>query len=66
VPLTARQIQILDLLSHGEGYDSIGAKLDPPTSEQVIKNQACQLFKEMQVTNRVEAVATALRAKLIE
>jgi DNA-binding NarL/FixJ family response regulator len=64
--LTERQLQILTLLSHGECYDSIAAKLDPPSSEATIKNMACATFKEMGVTNRVEAVATALRAKWIE
>jgi len=52
------------MLSRGEGYDSIAAKTG--TTEQVVKNRASGIIREMRCTNRVEAVATALRQGLIE
>jgi DNA-binding NarL/FixJ family response regulator len=66
MPLTERQLEILRLVSLGEDYDSVGAKLSQPASEAVVKNLACKMFREMGVSNKTEAACTALRRGWIE
>ena len=36
------------------------------TTEQVIKNEMCRVIRELKVSSRTAAVATALRQELID
>lgn len=62
--LTDAELRILQDAADGKSYRETAKDLG--TSEAVIKNQASALFKELQVANKTNAVAAALRRQLID
>jgi DNA-binding NarL/FixJ family response regulator len=57
---------MLQMVADDENYDSIAAKLSPPTSEQVVKNEMHRTIKELNCSSRTGAVVVALRQGLID
>lgn len=62
--MTDAELLILQDAADGKSYRETAAALG--TSEAVIKNRASALFKELDVANKTNAVATALRRQLID
>jgi DNA-binding NarL/FixJ family response regulator len=61
--LTQRQLEVLDLISQGHPNKVIADYLD--ISEQTVKIHLNQIFKEMRVFNRTQAVLKAQRHQLL-
>lgn len=61
--LTQRQLEVLDLISHGHPNKVIADYLD--ISEQTVKIHINQIFKELRVFNRTQAVLKAQRHQLL-
>lgn len=61
--LTQRQLQVLDLISQGHPNKVIADYLD--ISEQTVKIHINQIFKELRVFNRTQAVLKAQRHQLL-
>lgn len=61
--LTQRQLQVLDLISHGHPNKLIADYLD--ISEQTVKIHINQIFKELRVFNRTQAVLKAQKHQLL-
>lgn len=61
--LTQRQLEVLDLISHGHPNKVIANYLD--ISEQTVKIHINQIFKELRVFNRTQAVIKAQRHQLL-
>jgi DNA-binding NarL/FixJ family response regulator len=64
VELTERENQVLALLTQGETTNSIGGKLT--ISNATARNHIQNILAKLGVHNRLEAVAFALRHKVIE
>jgi two-component system response regulator DevR len=62
-PLTDRQVEILRLVAEGLSNREIGERLY--LSEHTIKDYVAEVIAKLQVKNRVEAVALAIRRGLI-
>jgi DNA-binding NarL/FixJ family response regulator len=62
--MTARELKILQDAADDKTYKQTAQDLR--TSEQRVKNLACQLFKELQVRSKTGAVSVALRRQLID
>ena len=61
--LTQRQLQVLDLISQGHPNKVIADYLD--ISEQTVKIHINQIFKELRVFNRTQAVIKAQKHRLL-
>lgn len=61
--LTRRQLQVLDLISQGHPNKVIADYLD--ISEQTVKIHINQIFKELRVFNRTQAVLKAQKHQLL-
>ncbi len=57
--ITARELQILELLAQGSTNKQIGSALD--ISENTVRHHVNNIMEKLQVSDRTEAVATALR-----
>jgi DNA-binding NarL/FixJ family response regulator len=62
--LTLREIQILEYLSEGHGNRDIGKRLS--ISEETVKTHLKHVYEKLGAADRAQAVAIALRQKLIE
>ncbi len=62
--LTQRQLQVLDLISQGHPNKVIADYLD--ISEQTVKIHINQIFKELRVFNRTQAVLKAQKHQLLQ
>ena len=62
-PLTAREIQVLELLAEGLPNKAIAARLD--ISDQTVKFHVSSICGKLGAANRTEAVRRALRRGLI-
>ncbi|MEU6075487.1 LuxR C-terminal-related transcriptional regulator [Micromonospora sp. NPDC047074] len=62
-PLTVRQTEVLALMAEGHGNAAIARMLR--CSEHTVKNVSYELMARLQVRNRAQAVARAVRAGLI-
>jgi DNA-binding NarL/FixJ family response regulator len=62
--MTSAELKILQDAANSRTYKETAAALN--TTEAVIKNRACGLFKELAVHTKTGAVAVALRRGLIE
>lgn len=62
-PLTARETQVLQLLSRGKSYSMIAAELfiDGETVRSHIKN----IYRKLEVNSKADAIARAMRDRLI-
>lgn len=63
-PLTQREIQILELVAEGATNRDIGQKLF--LSENTVKNHLKHILAKLQIQNRAQAVAWALREGLLD
>lgn len=63
VPLTARQIEVLAMLSEGKPNKAIAAALT--LSEKTVKAHVTAIFKTLNVINRTQAAAAGRAAGLI-
>jgi DNA-binding NarL/FixJ family response regulator len=61
--LTQRQLEVLDLISQGHPNKLIADYLD--ISEQTVKIHINQIFKELRVFNRTQAVLKAQKNQLL-
>ncbi|NJP07119.1 MAG: PAS domain S-box protein [Chloroflexaceae bacterium] len=59
--LTARQMEILSLVSQGMTYKQVGASLN--LTERTIKFHMAEIIHRLHVANRAEAIAYAMRIK---
>ncbi len=59
VKLSAREIEILDLVARGNSNKIIGRKLS--ISDQTVKNHVSAMLRKLEVNDRTEAVVYALR-----
>jgi len=57
--LTARELQILELVAQGSTNKQIAAALD--ISDNTVRHHVNNIMEKLQVSDRTEAVATALR-----
>jgi DNA-binding NarL/FixJ family response regulator len=62
--LSAREIEVLELIAAGKSNKEIGAKLF--ISEGTVKSHVKSIFSKLDVVSRTEAVATATRRSLIQ
>jgi len=58
-PLTAREIQVLELLAEGLANKAIAERLG--ISDQTVKNHVSAILRKLEVNDRTEAVVYALR-----
>ena len=63
-PLTDREAEVLQLLTHGKSNKEIGAKLS--ISEFTVKGHLRNLFAKLNVLSRTEAITAATRRGLIK
>jgi DNA-binding NarL/FixJ family response regulator len=61
--LTAREVQILELLAQGSTNKEIAAALD--ISDNTVRHHVNNIMDKLQVSDRTEAVATAMRSGLL-
>lgn len=61
-PLTPRESELLDLIAQGMTNRQIGEKMH--LSEKTVRNYVSNLLAKLQVSNRTQAAAYALRRKL--
>jgi DNA-binding NarL/FixJ family response regulator len=61
--LTARELQILELLAQGSTNKQIGATLD--ISDNTVRHHVNNIMEKLQVSDRTEAVATAMRSGVL-
>ena len=61
--LTARELQILELLADGSTNKQIGATLD--ISDNTVRHHVNNILEKLQVSDRTEAVATAMRSGVL-
>jgi DNA-binding NarL/FixJ family response regulator len=57
--LTARELQILELVAQGSTNKQIGVALD--ISDNTVRHHVNNIMEKLQVSDRTEAVATAFR-----
>ena len=58
-PLSAREIEVLDLAARGNSNKIIGRKLG--ISDQTVKNHISAILRKLEVNDRTEAVVYALQ-----
>jgi DNA-binding NarL/FixJ family response regulator len=61
--LTARELQILELLAEGSTNKQIGTTLD--ISDNTVRHHVNNIMEKLQVSDRTEAVATAMRSGVL-
>jgi DNA-binding NarL/FixJ family response regulator len=61
--LTAREVEVLNMLAHGLGNKGIAARLG--ISEHTVKFHIASVFTKLDASGRAEAVARGIRAGLI-
>jgi DNA-binding NarL/FixJ family response regulator len=61
--LTARELQILELLAQGSTNKQIAGTLS--ISENTVRHHVNNIMEKLQVSDRTEAVATALRTGVL-
>lgn len=61
--LTARELQILELLAQGSTNKQIAGALD--ISDNTVRHHVNNIMEKLQVSDRTEAVATALRSGVL-
>jgi DNA-binding NarL/FixJ family response regulator len=61
--LTARELQILELLAQGSTNKQIGTALD--ISDNTVRHHVNNIMEKLQVSDRTEAVATAIRSGVL-
>jgi DNA-binding NarL/FixJ family response regulator len=61
--LTARELQILELLAQGSTNKEIAAALD--ISDNTVRHHVNNIMDKLEVSDRTEAVATAMRSGLL-
>ncbi|MBI2755697.1 MAG: response regulator transcription factor [Chloroflexi bacterium] len=59
VPLSPREIEILDLVARGNSNKLVARQLG--ISDQTVKNHITTILRKLEVNDRTEAVVTALR-----
>ena len=59
IPLSAREIEVLDLAARGNSNKIIGRKLG--ISDQTVKNHVSAILRKLEVNDRTEAVVYALK-----
>jgi DNA-binding NarL/FixJ family response regulator len=59
VPITGREVEILDRIARGEGNKQIGRSL--AISDQTVKNHVTSILRKLTVNDRTQAVMTGLR-----
>lgn len=62
-PLTDRELEVLDLLSHGKSNKEIAANLS--ISEFTVKGHLRNIFSKLNVLSRTEAITAATRRGLV-
>lgn len=62
--LTARQIEILNLLAKGLVYKEIASQLKPQISEGGVKQHICRIYKVLAVNNKTEALNKWLNRRI--
>jgi two-component system, NarL family, response regulator len=63
-PLTAREVEVLQLLAYGKSNKEISTALS--ISEATVKSHLGNLFRKLDVLSRTEAIATANKRGLIK
>lgn len=63
-PLTDRELEVLDLLSHGQSNKEIGVNLS--ISEFTVKGHLRNIFTKLNVLSRTEAITAATRRGLVQ
>jgi two-component system, NarL family, response regulator len=61
--LTARELQILELLADGSTNKEIATKLD--ISDNTVRNHVINILDKLQVSDRTEAAVTAIRSGVL-
>jgi DNA-binding NarL/FixJ family response regulator len=61
--LTPRELQILELLAQGSTNKQIGSALD--ISDNTVRHHVNNIMEKLQVSDRTEAVATAMRSGVL-
>jgi two-component system NarL family response regulator len=61
--LTGRERQILELVAHGSTNKEIGRALN--ISENTVRHHLVSIMEKLQVSDRTEAVATAIRQGIL-
>jgi DNA-binding NarL/FixJ family response regulator len=64
VPLSAREVEILDYIAHGQSNKSIAKLLN--ISDQTVKNHITSILRKLAVNDRTQAVIYALRNNWIK
>jgi DNA-binding NarL/FixJ family response regulator len=64
VPLSAREVEILDYIAHGQSNKAIARKLN--ISDQTVKNHITSILRKLAVNDRTQAVIYALRNNWIK
>lgn len=62
--LSARDVHILKLISHGHSNRQIAHEL--AVSERTVKSYTCRIFQKLMVVDRAQAVSEAMRRGLID
>jgi DNA-binding NarL/FixJ family response regulator len=61
--LTGRELQILELVAHGSTNKEIGRELN--ISENTVRHHVVSIMEKLEVSDRTEAVATAIRQGIL-
>jgi DNA-binding NarL/FixJ family response regulator len=64
VPLSAREVEILDAIAHGRSNKAIARELN--ISDQTVKNHITSILRKLAVNDRTQAVIYALRNNWIK
>ncbi len=64
VPLSAREIEILDHIAHGHSNKAIAKELN--ISDQTVKNHITSVLRKLDVNDRVQAVVHAVKRGWME
>ncbi|HTK80864.1 MAG TPA: response regulator transcription factor [Bacteroidota bacterium] len=62
-PLTTREVEVLDTLCKGKSYKMIGESLF--ISEETVRRHLKNIYKKLEVHSKSEAVAKALKEKIV-
>lgn len=62
--LTEREIEVLQLVAHGDSNKTIAGKLY--ISEKTVKNHLTNIFQKIHVSDRTQAALLAIKKKLVE
>jgi DNA-binding NarL/FixJ family response regulator len=64
VPLSQREVEILDYIAHGQSNKDIARELS--ISDQTVKNHITSILRKLAVNDRTQAVIYALRNNWIK